>query len=100
MVMYPTSFSKAGNYWQELGSLPGTFADAIPTFDKQLDSFFDRNAEAIIDEWGLLTDDDIRHLKQKLEYLSYEVNRLMVEKSTLEKRTADLKSAIEELEKV
>jgi len=99
MVMYPT-FSKEGKYWQELGSLPGSFADTIPTFDKQLDSFFNRNAEAIIDEWGLLTDDDIRHLKQKLDYLSYEVNRLMVEKSALEKRTADLKSAIEELEKV
>ncbi|WP_319579911.1 hypothetical protein [uncultured Methanospirillum sp.] len=98
MDMYPT-LSGTRNYWQELGSLPGSITDSIPTFDKQLDSFFDRNGEAIIDEWGLLTDDDLRHLKQKLEFLSYEVNRLVVEKSGLEKRTADLKSAIEELEK-
>jgi hypothetical protein len=98
MGMYPT-FTRTKNYMQELSSLPGSIADSIPTLDKQLDSFFDRNAEAVIDEWGLVTDDDLRHLKQKLEFLSYEVERLVVEKSNLEKRTSDLKLAIEELEK-
>lgn len=98
MDMYPT-INRTRNYWQELGSMSGSFVDSIPTFDKKLDSFFDRNSEAIIEEWGLVTDDDLRHMKLKLEFLSYEVNRLMVEKTGLEKRTAELKTAIEDLEK-
>ena len=98
MVMYPT-ITRAGNYWHELGNMPDTFLDNIPTFDKRLDSFFDKHAESIIEEWGLLTDNDLRDFKRKLDFLSYEVNRLVVEKSTLERRTRDLRSMIEELEK-
>ncbi|MDD1730052.1 MAG: hypothetical protein LUQ50_13405 [Methanospirillum sp.] len=97
MDMYQT-FDRTRNYWQDLGSMSGSFVNSIPTFDKQLDSFFDRNSEAIIEEWGLVTDDDLRHIKLKLEFLSYEVSRLMVEKTGLEKRTAELRVAIEELE--
>lgn len=96
--MYPT-LSKTGKYWQDLSTMSGSFVESIPTFDKQLDSFFDRNASAIIEEWGLVTDDDLRALKRKLDYLSYEVGRLVVEKNSIEKRVHALKDAIEELEK-
>ncbi|MFH0967706.1 MAG: hypothetical protein V1862_08505 [Methanobacteriota archaeon] len=98
MVMYPT-ISRTKDYWHELGSISGSYYDSIPTLDKQLDSFFDRHAEAIIEEWGLVTDDDLRHLRMKLDYLSYEVARLVVEKDNLEKRVSDLKEAIGDLEK-
>ena len=96
--MYPT-LTKTRDYWHDISDMSGSFLDNIPTLDSQLDNFFDRNAESIIEEWGLVTDDDLRHLKMKLDYLSYEVNRLVVEKSNLEKRALDLKSAIEDLEK-
>ena len=98
MGMYPT-ISRTKDYWHEIGSMSASLSDRIPTLDKQLDSFFDRHAEAIIEEWNLVTDDDIRHLKMKLDYLSYEVGRLVVEKGNLEKRVSDLRQAIEDLEK-
>lgn len=96
--MYQT-LSRTGDYWHELSQMSESFADSIPTFDKQLDSFFDRNAGAVIEEWGLVTDDDLRHLRMKLEFLSYEVGRLVVEKSSIEKRVLALRTAIEDLEK-
>jgi hypothetical protein len=98
MVMYPT-ISRTKDYWHELSSMSETLYDSIPTLDKQLDTFFDRRAEVIIEEWGLVTDDDLRHLRIKLDYLSYEVGRLVVEKSNLEKRVSDLTQSIGELEK-
>ncbi len=97
--MYPT-FSKTRNYWNELNEVSGSFLDSIPTLDSRLDTFFDQHAESIIEEWGLLTTDDLHHLKMKLDFLSYEVDRLVVEKKNLEKRTAELKSAIEDLERM
>jgi hypothetical protein len=96
--MYPT-LSKTSNYWHELGSMSESVIDSIPTLDRQLDNYFDRNAAAIIEEWGLVTDDDLRHLRMKLDYLSYEVGRLVVEKSSIEKRALSIKDAIVELEK-
>lgn len=87
------------DYWHELSEMSESFVDSIPIFDKHLDSFFKRNAEAIIDEWELLTDDDLQHLRKNLNYLSYEVGRLVVEKGNLEKRVHTIRSAIEDLEK-
>jgi len=98
MAMYPT-ISRTKDYWHELSSMSESFNDRLPTLDKQLDTFFDRHAEAIIEEWGLVTDDDIRHLRMKLDYLSYEVGRLVVEKGNLERRVSDLRQSIVDLEK-
>jgi hypothetical protein len=97
-MMYPT-ISGAKDYWHEFSSLSGSLYDRIPTLDNHLDAFFDRHAEAIIEEWGLVTDDDIRNLRMKLDYLSYEIGRLVVEKDILEKRVSDLRQSIEDLEK-
>jgi len=87
------------DYWHELSEMSESFVDSIPNFDKHIDSFFERNAEAIIDEWELVTDDDLQHLRKKLDYLSYEVGRLVVEKGNFENRVLTLRSAIEDLEK-
>ena len=87
------------DYWHELCEMSESFVDSIPNFDKRLDSFFKQNAEAIIDEWELVTDDDLQHLRKKLDYLSYEVGRLVVEKGNFENRVLTLRSAIEDLEK-
>lgn len=74
------------------------YINAIPSYEKNLDSFFKRNAQLIIDEWQLVTDEDLHNLQRKLENLSYEVNRLVYEKSSFESRVVDLKSAISALE--
>lgn len=87
------------DYWHELSEMSESFVDSIPNFDKRLDSFFYWNAEAIIDEWELLTDDDLQHLGKKLDYLLYEVDRLVVERSNFERRVHTIRSAIEDMEK-
>ena len=95
--MYP-SLSRT-NYWHDLSAIKASIDDSVPTFDKKLDSFFSRNAETIIDEWELVTDDDLRHLRKKLDFLSYEVGRLFAEKSCFEQRVMKLKTAIDDLER-
>jgi hypothetical protein len=86
------------NYWHELSEMSASVAEGIPTFDKRLDTFFDRNAGAIIEEWDLITDEDLVHIQRRLDYLSYEVDRLVITKSSMEKRVQSLKAQIEELE--
>lgn len=93
------SISKASDFWQELSSFSESAFDSIPTLENQLDGYFERNAASIIEEWGLLTDDDLRQLRMKIEYLSYEVGRLAVEKNNFEKRTIALKAALDDLER-
>lgn len=93
------SVSKASDLWHELSSLSESVVESVPTLERQLDSFFERNAGSIIEEWGLLTDDDLRHLRMKLDYLSYEIGRLVVEGSNFEKRTIALKAALDDLER-
>lgn len=97
MSMYPT-LPGTRNYWREFTEMSDSVADSIPTFDKHIDSFFDRNAGAIIEEWDLITDEDLLHIQRRLDFLSYEVNRLVISKGTIEKRVKNLREAIGELE--
>ena len=97
MIMYATG-TGTRDYWRELSEMTGSVATSIPTFDRQLDNFFERNAGAIIDEWDLITDEDLNHIQRRLEYLTYEVNRLVISKGNLEKRVQNLSTMIGKLE--
>lgn len=97
MIMFATG-TGTRDYWRELSEMTGSVTMSIPTFDRQLDNFFEKNASAIIDEWDLITDEDLSHIQRRLEYLSYEVNRLVVSKGNLEKRVSNLSTMIGKLE--
>lgn len=73
-------------------------ATSVPTFDRTLDSYFERNMDSIIEEWGLITEADLNEYARKLEYLSYEVGRLYAEKDLLKKRAEGIENAIKKLE--
>ncbi|PWR72427.1 hypothetical protein ACKUB1_02705 [Methanospirillum stamsii] len=94
-------FETSGNtrkIFQNLTSYQTNISERVPTFDRKLDSFFERNFETIIDEWGLVTETDIKGYEQKLDFLSYEVGRLFTEKDNLKKRADSIEKAISDLE--
>jgi len=71
---------------------------ALPTFDKSLDSYFDKRFAAIIEEWGLLTESDLRILEGRLSSVTSEIDILVSQKAKLEKRIANLDELVSSLE--
>lgn len=94
-------FETSGNtrkFFENISGFQTGISERVPTFDRTLDSFFDRNFESIIEEWGLITETDIKEYERKLDYLSYEVGRLYTEKDALKNRAASIEKAISDLE--
>jgi hypothetical protein len=73
---------------------------ALPTFDRSLDVYFDRKFSSIIEEWELLTDDDLHQLEGRLAAVTVEIDGLYTAKGLLEKRIKNLDTLISSLEGV
>jgi chromosome segregation ATPase len=86
------------NYREELSQAFGTVTGKMPTFDKSLDRYFDAHFSAIIEEWGLLTTQDLQHLEGRLSAVSLEIDRLTGARNSLEERARDLEREIAALE--
>jgi len=95
--MFETSGSSK-KFYDNLTNFETSAALKVPTFDRTIDSYFDRNYEGIIEEWGLITEADINEYARKLDYLSYEVGRLATEKDLLKNRANTIEKAIADLE--
>ena len=98
--MYPVR-RKYGDspYLERMYKMTHTVEEKIPTFTRTLDEYFDAHFEAIIEEWQLLTDYELRDMEKKLDSVTEEIDRLYGGKSVLEKRASTLQRDIEELEK-
>ncbi|ABD41547.1 hypothetical protein Mhun_1827 [Methanospirillum hungatei JF-1] len=95
--MFETSGSTR-KFFDNLSSFETRATSQVPTFDRTLDSYFDRNFEAIVEEWGLITEADLHEYARRLEFLSYEVGRLYAMKDLFKSRADSIEKAIEELE--
>jgi hypothetical protein len=94
-------FETSGNtrkIFENLTSFQTVVEDRVATFDRTLDTYFDQNAGSIVEEWGLITDADIKEYARKLDYLSYEVGRLVTEKDLLKNRADSIQKTITDLE--
>ena len=85
------------SFWGNLPDVGGYLNDNLPTMDKSLDSYFDKNMEAIIQEWGLLVEDDLLDLERRLNKVTEQVNHLYNQKNVLKRpchktRCPDLKT--------
>jgi len=89
---------KTNRIFENVSGFKTSLGDKSPSLERTLDSYFDRNSEAVIEEWGLLTDSDIAVYQRKLEFLSYEVERLYIEKESMKNRISGIEKAIKELE--
>ena len=79
--------------------LPGKLEQVLPTFDKSLDSYFDRRFAAIITEWELLTESELRLLEGRLVAATAEIDGLCAKKMQIEKKLSDLDDLVSSLEK-
>lgn len=84
-----------------LGEISGAFSDMagkIPTFERSLDQYFDAHFAAIIDEWGLLTENDLEDFDGRLAALSGEIDRLYGAQVSFEAQAKALDAEIALLE--
>ncbi|MDD1724226.1 MAG: hypothetical protein LUQ07_03755, partial [Methanospirillum sp.] len=70
--MFETS-GKSKKIFEDFTAFQTTAGESVPTLDRTLDDYFERNFESVIEEWGLLTETDLTQYKRRLDYLSYEV---------------------------
>jgi chromosome segregation ATPase len=72
--------------------------ERLPSLERALDKYFDANFEAIIDEWGLLTDYELQDLERRLTTVTEQIDDLYTKKTTIEKRVTTLDKEIAALE--
>ena len=87
-----------GSFWDRFAEIPEAIEARVPTFDKSLDSYFDRRFSAIIEEWDLVTESDLMRLAQRLERVSDEISGLVAERGALEARSKNLDELVSSLE--
>ena len=86
-------------FWSNLPDVPGYLEEKVPTMDRSLDTYFDKNMEAIIEEWGLLVENDLIDLERRLNRATEQVTRLGQRKDRMNERIAGLDALISRLEK-
>ena len=86
------------SFWGNLPDVGGYLNDKLPTMDKSLDTYFDKNMEAIIEEWGLLVENDLLNLERKVNKVTEQVNQVYKQKTVLSDRAAKLDTLISKLE--
>lgn len=98
-ITLPNNRNAAGtSFWDQVSELPGTIESRLPTFDKSLDAYFDRHFAAIIEEWDLVTENDLRQLEARLSRVGDEISALYAEKAAREARVRRLDELITSLE--
>jgi hypothetical protein len=86
------------SFWGNLPDIPGYLDQTLPTMDKSLDTYFDKNMEAIIEEWGLLVENDLLDLERRLNKVTAEINQIYTHKNVISDRVTKLDTAISKLE--
>ena len=86
------------SFWGNLPDIGGYLNENLPTMDKSLDTYFDKNMEAIIQEWGLLVENDLLDLERKVNNVTEQVNHLYNQKGVLAERVDRLEALISKLE--
>jgi len=87
------------SFWDQFSHIPGTIESRIPTFDKSLDAYFDQNFAAIIEEWDLVTENDLHRLESRLARVSDDISSLYAGKMKAELRAKALDDLITSMEK-
>jgi predicted nuclease with TOPRIM domain len=86
------------SFWSNLPDVKGYMDQKLPTMDKSLDTYFDKKMEAIIEEWGLLVENDLLDLERRVNTVTAEINQLYNQKDVLNERMTKLDATISKLE--
>ena len=87
------------SFWDQFATIPGTIESYVPTFDKSLDAYFDKHFAAIIEEWDLVTENDLEALANRLTRVTDEISSLYAGKAAIEARVQRLDETITSLER-
>ncbi|MCQ8894088.1 MAG: hypothetical protein NQU46_05595 [Methanolinea sp.] len=83
---------------ESIKEIPAVIDEHLPTMDRGLDEYFDRNFPAIISEWGLVTSIHLKNLERRLDRVHGQIDLLEKNRNALEKRAAALKKELRGLE--
>jgi uncharacterized protein YjbJ (UPF0337 family) len=86
------------SFWSNMPDVGGYLNEKLPTMDKSLDAYFDKNMEAIIEEWGLLVENDMLELERRVNKVTTQINQLYNEKDGFTDRIQKLDAVIMKLE--
>ena len=86
------------SFWSNLPDVKGYMDQKLPTMDKSLDTYFDKNMEAIIEEWGLLVENDMLDLERRVNKVTEQINQLYNHKDVISERVTKLDAVISDLE--
>ncbi|GAB6285623.1 MAG: hypothetical protein STSR0009_18240 [Methanoregula sp.] len=82
----------------EFPDVPGYLRERVPTFDRALDQYFDEHFSAIIDEWELLRDNDLKSLEQRMSLVVSDIDTLSRNRDVIRDRAHQLDVTISLME--
>jgi len=85
-------------FYKNLPDVKGYLEQKLPSMDRSLDAYLDKNFEAIIEEWGLLREDDMIEIERRLNHVTEEINRLSAERTGIVDRAGELEVLVSRLE--
>jgi hypothetical protein len=83
---------------ESIKEIPAVIDEHLPTMDRGLDEYFNRNFPAIISEWGLVTSIHLKNLERRLDRVHRQIDVLEKNKNALETRAAALDKELRRLE--
>jgi len=100
MTVYETPGRTTEKYpfLETIKEVPSAIDRRLPTMDKGLDEYFDRNFPKIISEWGLVTSMHLKNIERRLDRVHVQIDALEKDRIALEKRAAALENEIRRLE--
>jgi len=68
--------------------------------DKRLSNYFESRRDALLEEWGILTRNDLESMEMRLDRLSMEIGKLETSGKNLKTRAGALDVELQELERL
>ena len=84
--------------WYDFSGATRSFEERMPSLDKSLDRYFSTHIDAIVQEWELLTENDLISLEGRLKRITEEVGKLEQGHAGLKGRALALDASVKELE--
>ena len=92
-------YATGESFWDKFSEIPGSIESRIPTLDKSLDAYFDRQFAEIITEWDLVTESDLAKYEHRLSRVTDEISELCAERTKTEARVKQLDALITSMER-
>jgi hypothetical protein len=83
--------------WDDFMGWTRRVEERIPSLDKSLDRYFDRYMESIVQEWELVTENDLISMEARLKRITEELGRLEKGHTGLIERAIALDASLKEV---